>query len=475
MPLFKEKCWQFFFFIGIFLVFFLPPLDTDLGWHLRYGQYFWQKGKVLTTNKFTLLLEGYSWPHSYTLYQIITFIVFKLCQFFSLSFFNSLIFLLSFYLIYLYFKKNLFKTVILFLIITPLSWHVFSLGWRAQIFSFLGVVFIFYLLKSGKKFLLLPLIFLFWVNLHGGFVLGLIILSIYLLLQLIKLIIKKNRFKKFFIIGLSFLLSLLATFFNPYKMKIWWEAWHHLKIPMKTLIAEWVPPPLIISFLIIVTFIFCLLLIFFEKKKNFWLAFLLTCLCLFFYLSLAARRNVPFFFLNASLIIFNSSFLNKWRKNLNFISLTKALIILIFTWGISFQLPKTILINTVWDNYCQARKSFPFPCQAIEFLKQNSIKGNFYNTYEWGGFLEWQLPESKFFVDGRMPAWPIPSEESPYTIYLKIIQVQPGWQERLEKYKINYLFIANGTFLDLKLKNNSQKYHWKEIYRDRKAVVYKKV
>jgi len=462
------------FFLGLSLFFFLPPIDTDLGWHLRYGDYFWQTGKFLTANRFTVLLFNYQWPHSYTLYQVLTSLIFKLTHFFGLSFFYSLILLSAFYLLYLTLEKNLYSTVSSFLLITCLSWHVFSLGWRAQIFSFLGLTIVFYFLKTSQKLFLLPLVFLLWANLHGGFVLGLIVLIAYLLIQLIKLCQHKNNLKGFLFSIFYLLSSIFATLINPYGSKIWWEAWHHLKVPMEKLIAEWMPPPPTISFLIILGFIFCLIIILSEKKKYFWHWFLLVCLCLFSYLSLTARRNVPFFLLNLCLIVFNSSFLKKLKENLNFISFNRVFIILIFAWGIFFQLPKTVSVNTSWEYYCQARKSFSFPCQAIEFLKKNDIRGNFYNAYEWGGFLEWQLAESKFFVDGRMPAWPTPSEKSPYTIYLEIIQTQPGWQEILEEHKINYLFIAKGTFLDLELKTNSQQYPWQEIYRDEKAVIYER-
>jgi hypothetical protein len=325
----NSRGWRSFFFLAIFLIFFLPPLDTDLGWHLRYGDYFWRTGKFLTTNEFTLLLNHYVWPHSYTFYQIITALIFKLTKFWGLAFFSSFVLFFAFYFLYLLLEKNLETTLLAFLLITFFSWDVFNLGWRAQIFSFLGI-------------------------------------------------------------------------------------------------------------------------------------------------SLNAKRNIPFFFLNASLIIFNSSWLKKWQKDLNFISFNRALIILILCGGLFFQFPRTIQINRRWENYCQARKNFSFPCQGVNFLKENNIKGNFYNAYERGGFLEWQLPQSKFFVDGHMPAWPTPSGKNPYTLYLEIIQAQTGWQKILEKYKINYLFIAQGIFLDIELKNNSLTHGWQEIFRDQKAVIYEK-
>ncbi len=470
---FPEKFWLWLFLTSVFLIFFLPAIDTDLGWHLRAGDYFLETGKLLLKNKLTILLFDHYWPQSYTFYQILTALIFRFFKFYGLSFFYALILLSSFYLIYLILEKNLYQTVSSFLLISLFSLPVFSLGWRAQLFSFLGTILVFYLLKANK-ILFLPLVFLFWTNFHGGFILGLIIFALYLLLQLVKLFSRKTNFKSFIKSLLVFLFSLATTLINPFGFKVWWETCLPLKVSMKKVITEWLPPMSLISLLIIVFFLPSILLIAREKKKSFWQWLLFISIFPFFYLSLTARRNVPFFFLISSLIMFGSSWFKKWHQNLNFLSFNRALIILTFAWGFFIQLPKTIIINSSWSNYCQARKSFPFPCQAVEFVQQNKIKGNFYNAYEWGGFLEWQLKDSLFFVDGRMPAWPTDSGKSPYTLYLEIIQAQPDWQKILEKYKINYLFIAQGTFLDLELKNNPNQYLWQEIYRDQKAVIYEK-
>ncbi len=128
------------------------------------------------------------------------------------------------------------------------------------------------------------------------------------------------------------------------------------------------------------------------------------------------------------------------------------------------------MVNSSWERFCQIR----YACKAAEFLKKQPEKGVIFNTYEQGGFLIWQLPEYKVFIDGRMPAWPHPSGKSPYTIYLETLQTQPGWQETLKEYNINWLFIGPGTFMDLKIRENPESFGWQEVYRDKKAVIYKK-
>ena len=72
-----NKIWKFAPCILIFLIFFLAPADTDLGWHLRYGEYFWQNFEVLRENVLTYFLADYSWSNSYFLYDVATFGIWK--------------------------------------------------------------------------------------------------------------------------------------------------------------------------------------------------------------------------------------------------------------------------------------------------------------------------------------------------------------------------------------------------------------
>ena len=72
-----------------------------------------------------------------------------------------------------------------------------------------------------------------------------------------------------------------------------------------------------------------------------------------------------------------------------------------------------------------------------------------------------------------MPAWKDENGNSPYQVFLEIIQTQPGWNKKLIKWKTDYLLINNGTFLDLLLQKESVKYNWQEVYRDDTAVIYK--
>jgi len=69
-----------------------------------------------------------------------------------------------------------------------------------------------------------------------------------------------------------------------------------------------------------------------------------------------------------------------------------------------------------------------------------------------------------------MPAWKTDDGVSPYTTYLEIIQAKDGFSENLVDYGTEYLLIANGTFLDIRLSEGDML--WRELYRDKTAVIY---
>lgn len=48
-----------------------------------------------------------------------------------------------------------------------------------------------------------------------------------------------------------------------------------------------------------------------------------------------------------------------------------------------------------------AAMSSVFPVKAVNFLRQNPQPGPLYNTFDWGGFLTWYMPDYPVAIDGR--------------------------------------------------------------------------
>ncbi|OGQ40408.1 MAG: hypothetical protein A3A85_01430 [Deltaproteobacteria bacterium RIFCSPLOWO2_01_FULL_42_9] len=114
-----------------------------------------------------------------------------------------------------------------------------------------------------------------------------------------------------------------------------------------------------------------------------------------------------------------------------------------------------------------------FPVKAVDFLMENKIQGNMYNSIGYGGYLIWRLfPEQKVFIDGR--GWVY--NETLYKDYLDA-HVNPNiWEGLVNKYDIDWVILEYSRDYGKKermahLIDNPE---WALVYWDREAIVYAK-
>lgn len=464
------------FFLSLFLLFAITPTDPDLGWHLRCGQQIWQNHSLCRQNQFSVLLADYSWVNHYWLYQAVAYPLFKYLHVWGLTLLNSLVMGLAFSVLYLAIPGRRLEKMIAIILIICLGWGIFSFGIRSQLFGFLffNLTLLTHSLseKKAKVALILPLILFLWAQTHASVVFGVVLTALIIMRKIIE---QKNRPGFFFLI---LLLSFAVTLINPFGLKIYEEVWRHFAVAnLDSQIAEWVPPlPAVRLTIISSGLALSFFLIIARQTKDKILAVIIL---LFAFASLKARRNLPFYLILFFYFLLTSDFdkiFARYRPKIRNIkkNLPTIATIAFFSFSLFIQLPNTVKANSPWKNFLE-NSSLSYPFSAVDFLKNQAEKGNLFNRYEWGGFLIWQLPEYKIFIDGRMPAWKTPSGKSPYTIYLEILQTQPGWQETLSQYKIDWILISPGTFMDILLRPRPQKFGWKEAYRDKTSVIYGKL
>lgn len=84
------------------------------------------------------------------------------------------------------------------------------------------------------------------------------------------------------------------------------------------------------------------------------------------------------------------------------------------------------------------------PRGAVEYVQQARPQGPMFNTYEWGGYLVWGLwPQHKVFIDGRGD---VMGREF-MTEYLRLTALQPGWRQVLDKYGVQWAVLPPGTLV----------------------------
>ena len=460
------------FWLSLAAFFSLPPIDPDLGWQLRCGQIIKAGQGFCQTNQFSVLLPNYHWPNHYSLYQLTIAAIFDHFGLWGLTIANSLIVSLTFWFFSKSIRNYSTEKILIIVLTIGLGWGVFSLGLRGQLLGLFFLSSIFWLLgqsRQNHRWLYgLPLVTTLWANCHGSVVLGVFLTIILLLNQL-----RKYPQRKYLIITII-LFSLAATLLNPSAGQIYPEAWRHLGgVDLSQLIAEWVPPPPMVG-LAVITIAFGLFFHLLESQPLITLGLIPVT-----YLALTARRHVPLFLITAGYFFLTTTttrqILKPWlaqrilRQVLTLVIITGLIITTLTT-----RLPQTIKTNRSLADYDQ-QSAVVYPTEAIKFLKNQPSPGPLFNRYEWGGYLIWQLPKFPIFVDGRMPTWETPSSKSPYTIYLETLQTQPGWEETLTEYQIDWILISPGTFMDLLLQPEPRKFGWEEVYRDQVAVIYSKI
>jgi hypothetical protein len=104
------------------------------------------------------------------------------------------------------------------------------------------------------------------------------------------------------------------------------------------------------------------------------------------------------------------------------------------------------------------------PVDAVTFIKQQTPPGRLFNSYNWGGYLLWELPEYPVFIDGRTDLY----NEQVISQWFQVVEAKPGWQEVLDRWHVRLILLEPGTPLIGYLENAG----WQELYQDDVAVVY---
>ena len=160
--------------------------DGDLPRHIRTGQLILQTGRVSTTDIFSFRTTGFpSFPHEW-LSQVIFAIAYDWLGLDGIVLLTAAVLMLSWGLVYSQAigKSKSFFSALVFTALAVGASQIHVLP-RPHIFTYLLTAVWITLLEAihqGKTRLwwTLPIVMLLWVNMHGMFVLGIIILLIYL-------------------------------------------------------------------------------------------------------------------------------------------------------------------------------------------------------------------------------------------------------------------------------------------------------
>jgi hypothetical protein len=109
-----------------------------------------------------------------------------------------------------------------------------------------------------------------------------------------------------------------------------------------------------------------------------------------------------------------------------------------------------------------------FPEKALPYVRGLAGKGRLLNEYRWGGYLEWEAPEVKTFIDPRSDIF---VENGIMADYAKAAHIEDTFGV-LDKYQIQYVLMPRQTPFAYVLAHGPA---WKTAYQDEQAAVFERV
>ena len=326
----------------------------------------------------------------------------------------------------------------------------------------------------------LPVLFLVWINLHGSWLIGIILLAVFFTSGLFGMdhgLIRSPRFTSIQCryLAAAFFLSLCALLFNPY-------GWHLVAYPFdlafhQTLnishVEEWRPLDLQSSrgviFLASLMILFLIQIASLPYQRRTWTMSELAFVAIGSY---AAFRHCRFLFLAAILVMpimggqlaglmpLGASVLNTPGSNTRSrpgmrLLLNAALLVAMLL------MCRAQITRNVRRVPAEAQR---FPVAALPFLRGFQPHGAIFNDCLWGGYLAFNTPQLPVFIDSRFDIY---ERNGTLKDYLDIVDLKNSLL-LLEKHRIRYVLFERDSPIVYLLQNT---HDWRPLYDDGSTVL----
>jgi len=451
----------FFFILSAYIFFLSRPIDltiSDLGRHLKNGELFAKYFCIPSVNLYSYTYPGFPFINHHWASGVIFYLVKTIFGFGGLSIFfialNLLTFLLFFRIAWRYSSFEIAALAAFFAIPNLISRPEI----RPEVFSYFFSGLFFWVLWNCKNgclnrrwLLLLPLLEIFWVNLHVYFFIGLALIFLFLFEYSIDLFLYKNKeaggpFKRLMVI---FGVSIFAVFINPFgvsgasypfnifknynlalfenqsvfalveSMKaraIDFQPLFYFKLAFGLLVLSWI----IVSIKII------------RKKAEFSLTLFLISI-FFSLMAFLALRNFAifaYFALSVTAINLGYAINKKFSSGRDYLVISLLFIL--------------ICVNLVLakPSYWMRGSGFGIGLKkgnssAMDFFRKERISGPVLNNYDIGSYLVYHLyPEYRVFIDNRPEAYP---EDFLKGTYVALQQDENVWKKVSSLYGFNVI------------------------------------
>ncbi len=407
-----------------------PIIPSDFWWQLAYGRWIVENGSIPTVDYFSYTRAGEPYFDQPWLAQVIMYWIYRIGGA-ALSIVALAALLGVTYAMLLRLCERVSGSVRLSAAAVILSLPVAMTNWSMRSQAFALPLFVAYLAvladwrsDTRNRLWLLPLLMIAWVNLHGSFVLGGVLISLVFADQLVGLVVRHRRgdANEARDVGRTAVASLrplliwgaftaAAVFVNPRGPGVFRYVFGLVGNPaVQGYVEEWQAPVAgtVIGNLFFVYAGLVLAAVLFTRRRPDPVD--MATLAAFFWLALSGQRHVIWFALvsppflakqAASLARAGSpAATRQGRRGLNLAFLgAMALAVLLVLPPIKQQLPLPPDLKPL--------VSTDTPVASVEFMRRDPMRPErLFHTETTGSFLMWAAPEQKVFVDARVQLYP---------------------------------------------------------------------
>lgn len=474
--------------LGIILMAAHPAAGFDIFWHLRAGEWQVQNRMLLREDVFSHSRFGQQWVNHSWLTQIILYGLYSALGNLGLVLYAVVLATGGMLLIAAHVEGDPFVRV--FIVLLGSAAAAIFWSWRPQMVSFFFSAVVLYLLllyrnKGVNRLWLIPLLMIFWVNLHGGFAIGFILMVLATLAEGLKWLTEnvyrhrlsdldinelKRTFQPVLVLIVVGLVSAAAVSLNPYGPSM-------LLYPFKTVgieflqdfIEEWAAPdfhdkeawPFLL--LMLLTFLSAGV----SPLRLDWYEGIMLAGTL--YLALLGVRNIAVFSIVSLPVL--ARHLNAWLEEqnfrLNWDRLPAHGVFLAANWLVVIALGLGALVqifNAADPERVAERLEEYLPVDAVAYMNENHLPANLYNSYNWGGYLIWAARDYPVYVDGRTDLY----GDDLLPVFAQTYLARPEWRDNLDQAGINTVLVERSSPLAELLFVDDD---WERVYKDDVAVI----
>jgi hypothetical protein len=445
--------------------------EPDIWFHLRNAQQFLTSHSFLRADSYTFTAAGSPLLDHEWLSELPYYLTFKAWDLHGLlAVYLVVLWLVFAAMYYLALRRGANSGDAALVTMAAVALGSYSFGPRMHHFGWLCLTILLLVLerfqRTGKGLWVLPPMFAVWINLHGSWVFGFVVMGIYIVSGLVEgqwnnVVAERWTPRQLGKLFLAFAASAVALLANPYGYKLVWYPFDLLFRQKAVLnnMSEWQPVDFHTLYgKLAMAMIFALLAAAWFSHKPWKLSDILLAafavwasLTHLRFLLFAAIILVPI--LGPRLKLFAPYDVKKNKPWLN-LAMT-AIIAVIIAW----TYPSAAHLQSDIDSQ--------FPRDALRFMKQKQITGRLFHYYGFGGYIEWNAPALKTFADGRTDIFVY---NGTVDDYLKINEIEKPF-ELLDKYRIEYALLQPDKPLSYLLSHSPV---WRLIYSDKVAVLFER-